>query len=254
MSLKLKVIGILFSFILGISATLPVWAATEAATVEDLPELIDSAKMNRLWRFVTFVCVRHGQYQLYEDEYRYLNEELSDSDFTTNGIVQAILDELPLKRYLPALSSFSQHLVQIRSDYTTKDERYQAAVFKGMIITALNQEFLNGLVRVRGKNTRTLWNNYLEMDYDQKSATELMQIAGDLIALHAKMNTLNKVFSYTDFTKELNRCFKAYYRRLLDNDATNYKIFHCGEVAVSIFPYIKNKLEGLINEAEKAKK
>ncbi len=253
MSLKLNAFCLFLALILGISVTAQ--AAIDDTTVpEDLPKMIDAAQMNRVWRFVTFVCVRHGQYQLYEDEYRYLNEELSDRDFTTNGIVQAILDELPLKRYLPSLSSFSQHLVQIRDDYATKDERYQAAVFKGMIITALNQEFLNGLVRIRGKNHRTLWNNYLEMDYDQKSSTELMQIAGDLIALHAKMNTLNKVFSYTDFTKELNRCLKAYYRRSLDNDKTNYKVYHCAEVATKIYPYLKNKVKTLINEAEKAQK
>jgi len=253
MSLKLKALSFTLLSILSMGFTAQ--AAIDDTTVpEDLPQMIDAAQMNKIWSFVTFVCMRHGQYQLYEDEYRYLNEELSDRDFTTNGIVQAILDELPLKRYLPSLSSFSQHLVQIRNDYTTKDERYQAAVFKGMIITALNQEFLNGLVRVRGKNTRTLWNNYLAMDYDQKSSTELMQIAGDLIALHAKMNTLNKVFSYTDFTKELNRCFKAYYRRSLDNDETNYKIYHCAEVATRIFPYLKDKVKTLMNEAESAKK
>ena len=110
---------------------------------ESLPEIIDTADMNKVWSFVTFVCVRHGQYQLYEDEYRFLKGELNDSDFEKNGIVQAILDELPLKRYLPSLATFSQHLVTIRKEYTSKDARYQAAVFKSMIITALNQEFLN---------------------------------------------------------------------------------------------------------------
>ena len=224
------------------------WAASEVP--ESLPEIIDTANMNKIWSFVTFVCVRHGQYQLYEDEYRFLKGELTDRDFEKNGIVQAILDELPLKRYLPALATFSQHLVTIKKDYTSQDERYQAAVFKSMIITALNQEFLHGLVRIRGQNHQKIWNNYQKMDYKDKSATELMQIAGDLIALHAKMSTLKKLFNYTEFTDELNRCFTAYYAQLLENDASNYKVYHCVDTAVHIYPYLKGKVKKFLHDAQ----